>query len=153
MFFHLCSPVKTIKIHLPFRQIFLFESWQYSISLQSSTLLSFCNYLQSSTRKHDQKFVSTSVCSHEQSRQTVRNCFKERLLDVDFDFFYDFFFLSIYERLNQLLTGWNVVCSIDLEYNIFVQEHFYVIIQPFITINFQWFCGFSTKSKMATSLT
>ena len=24
MFFHLCSPVKTIKIYLPFRQIFLF---------------------------------------------------------------------------------------------------------------------------------
>ena len=153
MFFHLCSPVKTIKIHLPFRQIFFLNPDNIKKPWQSSHLLSFCNYLQSSTRKYDQKFVSTSVCLHEQSTKTVRNCFKERLLDVDFDVFLMIFFLSIYERLNQLLTGWNVVCLIDLEYNIFVQEHFYMIIQPFITINFQWFCGFSTKSKMATNLT
>ena len=51
---------------------------------------------------------------------------------MDFDFFifdFDFFFI-FFERLNQLLTGWNVVCSIDLEYNLFNQNHFYVIIQP-----------------------
>ena len=71
-------------------------------------LLSFCNYLQWSTKKYDQKFVSTSVCLHEQSKQTVRNFFKERLLAVDFDFFLFFILIIFYiffERLNQLFTG------------------------------------------------
>ena len=47
-----------------------------------------------------------------------------------FWFFIFIFFFIFFERLNQLLTGWNVVCSIDLEYNLFNQNHFYMIIQP-----------------------
>ena len=105
MFFHLCSPVKTIKIHLPFRQIFFWNPDNIKKPWQSSHLLSFCNYLQSSTRKYDQKFVSTSVCLHEQSTKTVRNCFKERLLDVDFDFFLMIFF-SKYIRASESTFDW-----------------------------------------------
>ena len=44
--------------------------------------------------------------------------------------FFILIFFIFFERLNQLLTGWNVVCSIDLEYNLFNQNHFYIIIQP-----------------------
>ena len=70
-------------------------------------LLSFCNYLQWSTKKYDQKFVSTSVCLHEQSKRTVRNFFKKRLLDVDFDvliFDFDFFFYIF--RASESTVDW-----------------------------------------------
>ena len=35
--------------------------------------------------------------------------------------FFILIFLIFFERLNQLLTGWNVVCSIDLEYNLLIK--------------------------------
>ena len=62
--------------------------------------------MQWSTKKYDQKFVSTSVCLHEQSKRTVRNYFKERLLAVDFDFFifyFDFFYIF---RASESTVDW-----------------------------------------------
>lgn len=62
--------------------------------------------MQWSTKKYDQKFVSTSVCLHEQSKRTVRNFFKKRLLDVDFDFFiFDFDFFYIF-RASESTVDW-----------------------------------------------
>ena len=62
--------------------------------------------MQWSTKKYDQKFVSTSVCLHEQSKRTVRNYFKERLLAVDFDFLiFDFDFFYIF-RASESTVDW-----------------------------------------------